>query len=120
LQLELKDVLGPLVGLVVLAVGLLQYRSTTYKDFIRPVREAQLKLYQEASSAAAMTALRSGDTADGKKSREDFLRLYYGPLAIVENFDHTAAAAKDKLTVEKAMIIFKCLSGNILNLLSRL
>ena len=45
------------------------------------------------------------------QSQTEFLRLYYGPLAIVESFDHATESVKDS-TVERAMIIFKsCLDG---------
>jgi hypothetical protein len=37
---------------------------------------------------------------------DQFLRLYCGPLAIVESFDH-ATESGERLTVERAMIIFK-------------
>jgi len=43
---------------------------------------------------------------DWIKARQEFLRLYYGPLAIVESFDH-ATDSRERLTVEHAMIIFK-------------
>jgi hypothetical protein len=70
------------------------------------VREAQLKLYQEASSAAAQIATLQQGSPDWIKARQEFLRLYYGPLAIVESFDH-ATDSRERLTVEHAMIIFK-------------
>ena len=40
------------------------------------------------------------------KAKQEFLRLYYGPLAIVESFDH-ATEHNERLPVEDAMIIFK-------------
>jgi hypothetical protein len=56
MSLELTDLIGPGVAVVAVAVGVWQYRLTSLREFIKPVREAQLKLYQEASSAAAQIA----------------------------------------------------------------
>ena len=53
---KLTDLIGPGVAVVAVAVGVWQYRLTSQSEFIRPVREAQLRLYQEASSAAAQIA----------------------------------------------------------------
>jgi hypothetical protein len=88
--------------------------------------EAQLKLYQDASSAAAQIATLPRDTPEWRKSRDEFLRLFYGPLAIVEDFHHGPDDRDEELSVEEAMIIFKsCLDneagcraagGNLLNL----
>lgn len=86
--------------------GVWQNRLTSLREFIKPVREAQLKLYQEASSAAAQIATLQQGSPDWIKARQEFLRLYYGPLAIVESFDH-ATDSRERLTVEHAMIIFK-------------
>jgi hypothetical protein len=55
---SLKDFIAPGVAVVAVAVGVWQYRLTSQSEFIRPVREAQLKLYQEASSAALLATLR--------------------------------------------------------------
>ena len=40
------------------------------------------------------------------QSQQEFLRLYYGPLAIIESFDH-ATEHNERLTVEDAIVIFK-------------
>jgi len=106
MSLELTDLIGPGVAVVAVAVGVWQYRLTSLREFIKPVREAQLKLYQEASSAAAQIATLQQGSPDWIKARQEFLRLYYGPLAIVESFDH-ATDSRERLTVEHAMIIFK-------------
>lgn len=118
MSLKLKDIIGPIVAAVAVIAGILQYRSTSQSEFIKPVREAQLKLYEEASSAAAQIAILKRDTPEWTKSHQSFLTLYYGPLAMVEDFDHdqTKIEAKanndlnhrnSKLTVERAMILFK-------------
>ena len=70
------------------------------------MREAQLRLYQEASSAAAQIATLPRESSGWTKAKQEFLRLYYGPLAIVESFDH-ATEHNERLPVEDAMIIFK-------------
>lgn len=106
MSLELTDLIGPGVAVVAVAVGVWQYRLTSLREFIKPVREAQLKLYQEASSAAAQIATLQQESPEWIKARQEFLRLYYGPLAIVESFDH-ATESGERLTVERAMIIFK-------------
>lgn len=113
MKLEFKDALGPLVALIAVAAGILQYRSTTNSDFLKPVREAQLKLYQEASDSVARVATLSQESPEWEKSRDDFLRLFYGPLAIVEDFDHSGSEDPERVTVEEAMIAFKsCLDDS--------
>jgi hypothetical protein len=100
MSLELTDLIGPGVAVVAVAVGVWQYRLTSLREFIKPVREAQLKLYQEASSAAAQIATLQQESPEWIKARQEFLRLYYGPLAIVESFDH-ATESGERLTVER-------------------
>lgn len=105
--LKLNDLIGPGVALVAVAIGLWQYRSTSQNEFIKPVREAQLKLYQEASSAAAQVATLRRGTPEWTRSHQEFLKLYFGPLAIVEDFEHAPGEGEKQLTVEDAMVIFK-------------
>ncbi len=105
MSLELTDLIGPGVAVVAVAVGVWQYRLTSLREFIKPVRETQLKLYQEASSAAAQIATLQQESPEWIKARQEFLRLYYGPLTIVESFDH-ATESGERLTVERAVIIF--------------
>jgi hypothetical protein len=100
-----KDFAAPLLAALAFAAGLWQYAVSSQRDFIRPLREAQLTHYVAASGAASSIATLPRDSDAWKKSRDEFLRLFYGPLAIFENFDHKAA--EGKLTVEMAMIIFK-------------
>jgi hypothetical protein len=106
MSFKLTDLIGPGVAVVAVAVGVWQYRLTSQSEFIKPVREAQLKLYQEASSAAAQIATLQHESPEWTKAKQEFRRLYYGPLAIVESFDH-ATESGERLTVEDAMIIFK-------------
>ena len=75
----LKDFAGPLVALVGITSVMIQYwlttnrhlkqdKQTAKREFERPVREAQLKLFQEATSAAARIATldRSSPKWDGR------------------------------------------------------
>ena len=104
---ELKDLVGPGVAIVAVAIGVWQYRLTSQSEFIKPVREAQLKLYQEASAAAAQLATLEHEDPEWANAKKKFLGLYYGPLAIMEDFDHAAGQRNEKLSVEEAMIIFR-------------
>lgn len=106
-SLKLKDLIGPIVAAIAVTVGIWQYRSTSQDEFLKPVREAQLKLYQDASSAAARIATLEPKSPDWIKAQQEFLALYYGPMAIVEDFDHIPQPEAKKLSVEEAMIIFK-------------
>lgn len=102
------DLIAPGIAAAAVVAGVWQYRLTSQREFIKPVREAQLKLYQEASSAAAQIATLERDSSGWKQAKAEFLRLYYGPLAIVEDFDRAVGGeSQKKLTVENAMIIFK-------------
>jgi hypothetical protein len=83
------DVLAPLAALIAILAGLWQYRRTAREEFLKPIREAQLNLYQQASDAAALLATLKIDSDNWKKAHEDFHRLFYGSLCIVENFEHS-------------------------------
>jgi hypothetical protein len=102
-----KDWLTIIVAVLGLTFGLLQYVKSSRDEFLRPIREAQLNLYQEASSVAAKLATLPPDGAEWKAAYYDFLRLYYGPLAIVENYRHQPSSDNADPTVENAMIAFK-------------
>lgn len=106
--IPLKDALTIFFVVIGGIVGLYQYYSTSRNEFLKPIREEQLKLYEEASSAAALLATTSKDSDDWKKAKVEFYRLYYGPLAMVENYHHTRTGADaDEITVERAMIAFE-------------
>lgn len=109
-SLRLKDFvsLGGLgVAAVAAVVGLVEYRSTSRNEFIKPLREAQLVLYKDASSAAAQIATLQFQAPEWTKAKQDFVTLYYGPMALLEEFDHVARRDDEKLSVEEAMILFK-------------
>lgn len=86
--------------------GLRQYRDTTRREFLEPIRRAQLDLYQQASSAAAKLATLPSRSLEWKKASDDFWRLYYGPLAIVENYRSESSEDNADPTVEEAMVAF--------------
>ena len=105
------DFVGPVVAALAVGAGLWQYVKTSRREFVRPLREAQLGRYQDACSAAALIATLPRDDHRWNRCRTDFLRLYYGPLAIFEDFDHNSG--QGRLTVELAMILFKeCMETN--------
>lgn len=54
------------------------------REFMKPVLQAQLSLYLEASAAAA-TIISSTDAAERTRALNDFWRLYHGPLVLVES-----------------------------------
>lgn len=103
-ELAIKDIIGLAIALGTVAVGLWQYRRTSIRDFIKPLREAQLRLYEKASSLAAVLATAPRDTEQWTNARGEFLQLYYGPLAILEDIDRRDP---NTLTVERAMVAFK-------------
>lgn len=104
-ELEIKDLITLAVAIATVAIGLWQYRRTSIRDFIKPLREAQLRLYEKATSVAATLATTQPDTDQWKVAHGEFLCLYFGPLAILEDVDHRPGA--NTLTVEGAMIAFK-------------
>jgi hypothetical protein len=106
--IPLKDAVTIFFAVIGGIVGLWQYSSTSRNEFLKPIREEQLKLYEEASSAAALLATAPKDSDEWKKAYIDFYRLYYGPLAMVENYRHTTTEPDaNEITVERAMIAFE-------------
>ncbi len=41
MPLKLKDIIAPVVAVVAVIAGILQYRATSQSEFIKPVRETQ-------------------------------------------------------------------------------
>jgi len=105
--METKDVLTLGVAIVGLTLGLIQYHVTSRAEFLKPIREAQLDLYEQASTAAARLSTLPRDGDGWKGARDDFLKLYYGPLAMVEDYRHGLSDDSETVTVEQAMIAFK-------------
>jgi len=106
--IQTKDAVTILIALATVVAGLLQYRSSSRNEFLKPIRENQLKLYVDASSAAARIATVPVDDPEWMNAKLDFLRLYWGPLAMAEDYQHDLKPGeKPRLTVERAMIAFK-------------
>jgi hypothetical protein len=64
--------------------GIWQYADTAQREAIKPFLELRLKNCTEASNAAALIAQPAG-AKDQVEQQANFWRLYWGPLAIVEN-----------------------------------
>jgi hypothetical protein len=105
--MTMKDFLTLLLAFVGLTVGLFQYYRTSRDEFLKPIRQAQLDLYEQASTAAARLATLPRDGDGWRGARDDFLKLYYGPLAIFEDYRHGPSDDSGTVTVEQAMIAFK-------------
>ena len=60
------------------------------REFMKPLLDKQLSLYFEASATAA-TIVKTTDEAERKKAINNFWRLYYGPLVMVESQDVSGA-----------------------------
>ena len=94
-------------------VGLIQYNQERIgsdqrrtdelrRESARPFWDAQLKLYQRASEAAAVIA--TSKSADAvARAENDFWTLYWGPLAIVED---VGVEKQPVAEVEQAMVQF--------------
>lgn len=117
--LETKDVITFIGATIAVGIGLWQYHTTSRNEFLRPIREEQLKEYVEASGAAASLATLPPNTAEWQKAKADFRRLYFGPLAMFEDYQHQQSGGRkgnnqknDEITVERAMIAFNsCLEN---------
>ena len=61
-----------------------QYADVVEKDFRKPFWEKQLHYYFQASDAVSILAT-TCDESDRETAKRQFYKLYYGPLAIVED-----------------------------------
>jgi hypothetical protein len=77
--LKLNGVLTLVLAVVGLVWGLVQYHISSRADFLKPIRESQLDLYRQASTAAARLSTLPADENEWKSAKADFLTLYYGP-----------------------------------------
>jgi hypothetical protein len=82
--LEVLSKLAPIGALAVFLFGIWKYRSSSEQSFKRPFWEKQLELYVEATSAAAILCSATVED-DWAKAKQEFLRLYFGPLCLVES-----------------------------------
>src|SRR5580704_70185 len=85
--METKDIAALTVAIVGLTIGLWQYRQTSNQEFIKPIREEQLRQYVSLTTVAAHLATIPRNTDEWKKAEDEFWKLYYGPLLMVENYD---------------------------------
>lgn len=81
--LVIKAVTAAVVVLGAVA-GVWKYFDTAERTFRQPYWERQVSLYFEATSAAAVLAS-SEDEEKLEDARATFWRLYWGPLALVED-----------------------------------
>jgi hypothetical protein len=72
LTLEI-DVLTAVVAGIAVAVGIWQYRKAAYKEFVKPIQEAQLAIYQQVCAAAADLATLKSDSKEWKKAHAEYL-----------------------------------------------
>jgi hypothetical protein len=88
-DLIFKAVAG-LLAVIGAAVGLYQYVDSAQRESRKPYWERQVSLYFDATSAAATLAT-SDDESQRKQAAADFWKLYWGPLALVEDREVEAA-----------------------------
>ena len=88
------------IGVVTIVIGFIQFGSTSALSVRQPFVEHQTKLCLVASeNAARLASTRNPEMR--AKAREEFWRLYWGPLAMVEDVETTAQSR-----VEGAMVEF--------------
>jgi hypothetical protein len=104
MKIELKDILGPLLTSAALFWGVMQYKATSYTDFIKPVRDSELQVYQNIVKTAAIIATSQKGSPEREQSSLEFNQLYYGLLTMVQDFDH--GRREPVVRVEKAATIF--------------
>ncbi|MBL8525662.1 MAG: hypothetical protein JNN20_18430 [Betaproteobacteria bacterium] len=92
--------LPPIIALLGFGFGVYQYYRSNELTYRKPYWEKQLALYLEATSTAA-TLASTDDEAAWNDARNNFWRLYLGPLCMVEN-----------TAVESAMVEFGIALGD--------
>jgi hypothetical protein len=98
-DLVLKVVAG-LLAAIGAGFGLYEYVDGVQRESKRPYWERQVALYFDATSAAATLAT-SGDEPERKKAAAEFWRLYWGPLAVVEDPQVEAAMVEFAKCIDK-------------------
>jgi hypothetical protein len=95
---EFWDLIIKAGGAAAIAVSgvwaIIQYRATKEREFRRPLWEKQVQLYFEACDAAATIAT-TKDEGVRLKAEENFWRLYWGGLAVVEDLENVETAMVD-------------------------
>ncbi len=83
------------------ALGLWQYFDTAQKSYRQPLWDRQITVYFEAANTVGLMAA-TDEPAIREKAEKDFWRLFYGPMALIQ--DHE---------VELAMIdVAKCIKAD--------
>lgn len=98
-DLVLKVVAG-LLAAIGAGFGLYEYVDGVQRESKRPYWERQVALYFDATSAAATLAT-SRDEPERKKAAAEFWRLYWGPLAVVEDPQVEAAMVEFAKCIDK-------------------
>ena len=75
-------------------------KQAAERAFMRPVIERQMNIYFDASAAAA-TLASSQNPDEQKKARDDFLRLFWGPLVMLESPEVTHAMNEFKRCLDR-------------------
>jgi hypothetical protein len=75
---------APIGAIIVFIWGLYKFNHSNELSFRRPFWEKQLALYVEATSATSILATTHSES-EWNAALDEFWRLYYGPLVIVES-----------------------------------
>lgn len=84
---------APIAAIIVFGWGVYQYYRSNELTFRRPYWEKLLTLYIEATSNASILAT-SNNKEDWEKAKNNFWKVYFGPLCLVENTDVEAEMVK--------------------------
>src|SRR5262249_6901884 len=103
--IELKDCLTLLFAIIGGVVALAEYDCNAHRDFVKPLQQKQLELYEDATGAVASLATLPSHTKEWDSASNEFFRLYYGPMATLEEFKHTTD--EHVITVEEAMMVVR-------------
>jgi hypothetical protein len=98
--------LPQLIALAAFVFGIYQYYRSNELTYRKPYWEKQLALYLEATSTAA-TLASTDDEAAWNDARNNFWRLYLGPLCMVENAAVESAMVEFGIALDDAAIDFE-------------
>ena len=91
---------APVGAVVIFAWGVYQFYRSTEIGFRKPYWEKLLALYVDACSTTA-TLARTDNESDWNDARNNFWRLYLGPLCLVEDLQVEAAMVDFRKTLEE-------------------
>jgi hypothetical protein len=81
---SILKIITSIIALITIIVGIIQYTSSRANEFKKAFWTEQLTLYKKATSLAATLAV-SKNLNDVEEDREDFWKLYWGQLSIIEH-----------------------------------